>query len=111
MKHVKDGVLFSPCTPDLVDGIVTAAITFTQQGYTFVVTSGSDGIHPAGGKYDPHYLGYAFDVRTRDFKPHELPPLAEALRTAMGPAWRVIIESNHFHCQHQDWLLHKPKDL
>ena len=107
MKHVKDGCLFSPCRAELVDGIISAATVFCERGLDFVVTSGSDGVHPAGGVNDPHYLGYAFDIRTRHLDSQVIYPLAESLREAMSPAWRVIIESNHIHCQHQDFQLHK----
>ncbi len=101
MKYVKDGVTFDPCTPELVSGIITTALIYHQYKSSIVVTSGSDGVHPAGGEFDPHYLGYAFDCRTRDIGNDVLPLLVVDLREALGPQWRVVVESNHLHCQHE----------
>ena len=101
LNHVKDGVLFTPCRPELVDGIITVATICPQYGGPLVVTSGSDGVHPAGGELDPHYLGYAFDMRISSFNQHELPLLVMDLKSALGDQWHVVLESDHIHCQHQ----------
>ena len=101
LQHVKDGVLFNPCRPELVDGIITAATILPQYGSPLVITSGSDGTHPAGGQNDPHYLGYAVDIRISAVNQHELPLLVMDLKSALGDQWHVVLESDHIHCQHQ----------
>lgn len=101
MKYIKVGVTFTPCSPELVDGIITTALIYDRYKAALVVTSGSDGVHPAGGATDPHYLGYAFDARIRDLDESILPLLVVDLREALGPQWRVVVEPNHLHCQNQ----------
>ena len=100
LRYVKDGVEFSPCTTDLVDGIIAATRILYKYGTDLVVTSGSDGVHPAGGTNDPHYKGYAFDLRTRDIKVTDVPTVVRDLRLAM-PGWVIVQEETHIHCQCQ----------
>ncbi len=101
MRYVKEGVAFDPCTPELVDGIIATTLVYAQYKAPLVITSGSDGVHTAGGDHDPHYLGYAFDARTRDIGNDVLPLMVVDLREALGSQWRVVVESNHIHCQHE----------
>ena len=104
MKHVKEGVLFTPCSPVLIDGIVTTAGIFHECGVALVITSGTEGIHPAGGEYDPHYLGYAVDLRTRHLDAHTLSLLIPKLRAALGNNWKVVLEPDHLHVQCQSFI-------
>lgn len=99
LKHVKDGVRFEPCSSDLVDGAIRASAVLSRFNYDLVITSGSDGVHPAGGKQDPHYLGYAFDIRTRDMKIQDVPTVVRDLRLVLGKDWTIVQESDHIHLQ------------
>lgn len=99
LKHVKDGVRFEPCSPDLVDGLIRSSAVLMKFNYDLVVTSGTDGVHPAGGKQDPHYLGYAADIRTRDMKIQDVPTVVRELRLVLGKDWTVVQESDHIHLQ------------
>ena len=99
LKHVKDNVKFDPCSPDLIDGAIQAALALTRFNYDLVITSGSDGVHPAGGQQDPHYLGYAFDIRTRDMKVQDVPTVTRELRLILGKDWSVVQEPDHIHLQ------------
>ena len=101
LRYIKDGVKFDNCKPELVNGIIIVTLALLKYNYDCVITSGSDGIHPAGGEHDPHYLGYAFDLRTRDFKVQDVPTVVRDLRLVLGPGWVVVQEADHIHCQCQ----------
>ena len=101
LRHVKDGVRFSPCTPELIDGIIITTKVLLKYMSNLVITSGSDGIHPAGGEHDPHYLGYAFDIRTSELDYHVIPTVVRDLRLELGNQWVVVQESDHLHLQNE----------
>jgi hypothetical protein len=62
-----------------------------------VITSASDGVH---GPNSLHYKGKALDLRTNNIPRHALPALHADLKTALGPQFDVVLESDHIHLEH-----------
>lgn len=99
LDHVRPGVRFDPCSPDLVDGLLRCQVALIRFGYQLMVTKGSEGVHPAEGRCDPHYLGYAVDLRSRDMRVADVPTVVRELRLVLGKNWTVVQESDHIHVQ------------
>ncbi len=64
---------------------------------TLVITSGTDGRHMEGSL---HYVGLAFDFRTRTVHPNDRMALTASLQAALGDEFDVILESDHIHCEY-----------
>jgi len=62
-----------------------------------IATSIMDGTHKVGSL---HYLGRAFDLRTRDIVPARREAFRAALRRALGPEYDVVLEDTHIHIEH-----------
>lgn len=56
-----------------------------------VITSGRDGHHMPGSK---HPEGNAVDIRTRDLSPPDVVTFRNAVRSALGPDFDVVMESS-----------------
>lgn len=70
---------------------------FRALGEEFIVTSVCEGTHNPASL---HYVGFAFDVRTRDLK--IVPAVArDALDTVLGEEFDVVIEDSHLHVEFQ----------
>jgi len=74
------------------------------------VTSGSDGKHGgkgvAGEARDPHYTGRAFDFGIKEVPVNLRAQVVDEIRTALGPSFRVLWESQgspneHVHVQYE----------
>lgn len=62
------------------------------------VTSVMDGKH---SRTSLHYVGYAFDVRTRDLHPSAIRAYANEIRERLTDEYDVVIEYNHIHIEFQ----------
>lgn len=60
---------------------------------------GADPVGPARVSGTKHPWGFALDFRTRDLPSHLLPDLAQLLRRTLGPAFDVVLESDHIHVE------------
>jgi hypothetical protein len=57
--------------------------------------------HKAGSM---HYVGRAYDLRTRDLTPAKAEELLKRLREVLGVSlWDVIMESDHIHVEFQPY--------
>lgn len=66
-------------------------------GYSLTVTSGIDGSHSRQSK---HYAGLAEDYRTRDVDPVNLVLMVAEVRSLLGGAYDVVLESDHLHVEY-----------
>jgi hypothetical protein len=66
--------------------------------YELVITSVTDGKHSPNSL---HYVGYAFDMRTRDLSQVDKKNLAVDLREALGQEFDVVVEKTHIHVEFQ----------
>jgi len=67
--------------------------------YDITVTSAWDGIHMEGSK---HYIGKAFDLRTRDFPEKGVDKWAGRIRRYLGEDYYVLLEPTHLHMQYNE---------
>ncbi len=70
---------------------------YQQHGYACVVTAGSDGTHLPTSF---HYQHRALDLRTRQIARADLPIIQRELQDELGQDYQVLIESDHFHIEH-----------
>ena len=69
-----------------------------EEGYTCTITSGMEGSH---SRASLHYVGLAFDIRTRTMPSGELERIREKLAERLGDTFDVVLESTHIHIEHQ----------
>lgn len=67
-------------------------------GNVMEVTSLVDGRHSRGSL---HYVGFAFDLRTRDLEPEELAVIASEAKDRLGQDFDVVVEKTHLHIEFQ----------
>lgn len=68
---------------------------------TFTITSCTDGTHSPGSK---HYVGKAFDIRSRDIPTDRWGPLVVEMKERLGCEFDAVIEKDHFHIEHDPKL-------
>lgn len=61
-----------------------------------IITSGIDGKHSQNSL---HYVGRAFDFRTRSIHPDTLKNIVQELKARLGPDYDVIDEGTHLHVE------------
>ena len=84
--------------PELIVGIMVAERVVTAIGREFIITSVSDGKHGFGSL---HYIGMAFDFRTRHMTDAEQEIVKNNLKASLTDEWDVVLESTHFHIEFQ----------
>lgn len=85
--------------PETAIGMVIVNGTFQAEGLDGItITSCTDGKHSIGSL---HYVGYAFDIRTKDYEDGLVNKVALKCRTALGAEWDVVIEKTHLHVEYQ----------
>lgn len=94
---LKTGVLLINVKPQ-----TTHAMSIADMLHMFLfakdltVTSISDGKHGANSL---HYKGLAFDCRISDKTATQTKLFATQLKTALGPDYDVVLESDHIHVE------------
>lgn len=97
LRHLKDTVVATHPSLQLLDGLLVACVVYTQRGHPFTVTSLEDSVH---GPRSLHASGNAADLRTRNLPVQVLPDLVKALQLALGPQYDVVLESDHIHMEY-----------
>lgn len=93
---IKPGVKLHPTTVWAVAMPIIREV-YQDFGYVAVITSGIDGKHSTNSL---HYSGMAFDFRTRDVKPVDLPHLFATLGQSLGDNFDVVLEKDHIHIEY-----------
>lgn len=73
-------------------------------GYECTITSGTDSMDQHGGgdaSKTLHDDGLALDFRSRYLTEDAKRLMAQEMQAALGPAYQVIIEKDHFHVEYQ----------
>lgn len=100
-----EGVSLTGLEKPLLTALHVAKEIFDDYGVDCVVTSANDGAHKSGSL---HYLGLAFDLRTRHLKPQYVSLIYVKLQRAlkeyrdldgMKGRFDVVLESNHLHIE------------
>lgn len=96
MVMLKEGVKIVGLKPEAVLGIMICDGVYSKHGIDCVVTSATDSKH---GRGSFHYLGMAFDLRTRDMDSNLKQEIVIELRIALGSEFDVVLESDHIHVE------------
>ena len=97
----KEGVSLIGIQPETVLGILSCFSVWASQlpKYDFILTSITDGKH---SKNSLHYVGYAFDVRTRHLSHNQTKAITEALAKHLGSEFDTVLhENSHLHIEYQ----------
>jgi len=95
---IKSGVKLAGIQPQMVLAAIIAEGVFDWFNVECVITSGAEGKHSATSR---HYLGFAIDVRSRDFKAADIGQVGTKLKEALGDEFYVLFEGNHFHISYK----------
>jgi len=96
MIKIKHGVKILGVKPEAVLAVTICDGVMTKYGVECVLTSVTDSKH---GRGSFHYLGFAFDLRSRDLTSNERNQVLLDLKDALGPEFDVVLESDHFHIE------------
>ena len=89
---IKPGVRFDK--DSLALGRLLATLLTLDFNGEVVITAGSDGQHMIGSR---HYTGQAIDIRSFNLSDPE--GFRGVFERALGPKFRVLLESDHIHAQ------------
>ena len=84
--------------PETVFGIAEVREVYRALGEKFVLTCITDGVHSPKSL---HYVGYGFDVRTKNLVKHTSAQMAKACRRQLGREWDVVVKKDHLHFEFQ----------
>lgn len=100
---IKDGVRFTSVDQAMAfaDRVVSAA--YARRGVVDVITSANDGRHGVGSL---HFIGAAYDYRTKTVPRSEINGLVEEIREHLGEQYDVLFEyegrpNEHLHVEFQ----------
>ena len=94
----KAGVKINGIAPECALAIMVCKGIIEGYGGEIVVTSVTDGKHSRGSL---HYIGHAFDLRTRDFIIKDLERIRQSIADALTDEFDVVLETDHFHIEFQ----------
>lgn len=94
--RLKPDISIAGVKPETVIGMMVAQSVCATMGYEFCITSVAEGKHRADSR---HYMGLAFDMRTRHMKPNDVAIFRDELARRLGPDWDVVIEATHLHIE------------
>ena len=97
---LKPGVRINGLRPETLLGILICQDVWEDNvDVPFVLTSVTDGTH---SRASLHYLGCAFDIRTRTLaNEHEKEEMGALLRDSLGADFDVVVERTHIHVEYQ----------
>lgn len=84
--------------PEILLAAVAAERIYEEAGHDFVITACVDGKHKTGSL---HYSGAAIDVRTRDLQPADVPKVLARIKSCLGDAFDILLETDHIHIEFQ----------
>ena len=98
MLRIKQGVSILGLKPEALLGIVICSQVFKAFELDCILTSVVDSKH---GRGSLHYVGFAFDLRSKHVPSGDLSSITVSLKRALGKEFDVILEGNHFHIEYQ----------
>ena len=95
----KGSVTLNGVKPEVVTALIVCNDIYANYGQDMVVTSITEGTH---GKGSLHYVGFAFDLRTRNFQyPKDIDLVVKDMREYLTEEFDIIIEKDHLHIEFQ----------
>lgn len=98
MLRIKPGVRIHGMRAELALAATIIAGVFAPLGLDAVITAGIDGQHARGSF---HYLGLAFDFRTRDLPAEKVQEVLAEIQACLGEDFDVLFEADHIHVEFQ----------
>ncbi len=92
----KAGVHLLGLRPEMVAAMNVVASIYQERNLDCVVTSAVDGQH---GRNSCHFKGCGLDFRTRNVHPSARNGLTEAIKSALGNEFDVVLEKDHLHVE------------
>ena len=102
--ETKKGVNYHVLKASLKMAAEICRSVYENKGYSFKITSTVEGVHKKGSL---HYLGLAFDCRTRHISKDALPDIVEDIKRRLDfidENFQVVTEKTHIHIEY-----HKPE--
>lgn len=105
--RIKGGVSLRGVKTEALVGMMIVDDVLRQNASELVLTSVTEGKHSYGSL---HYVGFAFDVRAREFEKEYAANLLQQFRYALEEEYDVILEltddglPSHFHIEYQPKL-------
>jgi len=96
--RLKQGVRTTGVQSALLIAMMVADQVCRENAVEFVITSIVDGVHSAGSL---HYIGSAFDMRTRNMNTIVKQRASDEIRTRLAEDYDVVLESDHIHVEWQ----------
>lgn len=96
--QLKDSVIPTSLKPETLLAIIIVAEVYKLYGHTLTITSIADGKH---SRQSLHYVGYAFDCRTKMLGGDEVYDIAEEIRQRLTTDYDVVVEDTHLHIEYQ----------
>lgn len=96
--ELKDNVIPTSLKPETLLAIIITNDVYKLHGHSLTVTSIADGKH---ARQSLHYVGYAFDARTRMLTDDEIYSISNELRKRLTTDYDVVVESDHLHIEYQ----------
>lgn len=94
----KKGVSLAGARPEIIPAIYVANEVFFELGKNCTVTSVTDSKHGYGSL---HYVGLAFDLRTKHISKGEVVKVARELKRRLTKEYDVVVEETHIHVEYQ----------
>lgn len=99
MIKIKTGVNTSGVKTEIILAIQIANSIYSKHNVDCVITELTGGTHSRGSL---HYVGFAVDLRTRDFDNSEIiDKVSLELKESLGDQYDVVLEKDHIHIEFQ----------
>ncbi len=97
---VLENVNLEPLKPPMYVALFNAWAWLARQcpGVDLVITSAADGVH---GRNSLHYVGFAVDLRIWNVPSELRQAWRDAIASACGPQFDVLLKADHMHIEFQ----------
>ena len=96
--NLKHNVIPNGIKPETLLAINICNEVYKTHGHSLTITSICDGKH---SRTSLHYVGYAFDARTKTLTDDEKYAVVKDLKERLTTDYDVVLESDHIHVEYQ----------
>jgi hypothetical protein len=92
----RDKVSLRYWKPPLVLAAIIVDRVYLANGSELIITCGDEGKH---GRQSRHFIGHAFDARTRHLEPDLVSVIVMQCKERLGRDFDVVLEPDHLHIE------------
>ena len=92
----RDKVSVRHFKPPTVMAAIIVDQVYLSNGSELILTTGDEGTHTRSSK---HYIGHAFDGRTRHLEPDLVSVIVMQCKERLGRDYDVVLEPTHLHVE------------